>query len=59
MDWFTYDEGMLQLLEDLLLVLDVVHVLAVNDFLLLHCLDRELVVRIVFQPCQLHISESA
>ena len=48
---FTYDERVLQLLQDLLLVLNMIHVLAVNNFLLFHCFDGELVIRVVLQPC--------
>ena len=56
---FTYDKWMFELFKNLLLVFDMVNMLAVNDFLLLHCLDSELVVRVVFQPCELHISKGA
>ena len=56
---FTYDKWMLELLENLLLVFDMVDMLAVDDFLLLHCLNGELVVRVVFQPCELNISKGA
>ena len=55
----TYDEWVLKLLENLLLVFNMINMLAVNDFLLLHGLNGELVVRVVFQPCKLDISKGA
>lgn len=53
----TYNEWMLDDLKYLLLILNVVHVLAVNDLLLLHCLDGKLGIRVIFQPGVFHISE--
>ena len=55
----TYDERVLKLLENLLLVLDMINMLAVDDFLLLHGFNGELVVGVVFQPCELDISKGA
>ena len=56
---FTYDKWVLELLENLLLVFDMVDMLAVDNFLLLHGLNGELVVSVVFQPCELDISKGA
>ena len=48
---------MLNTLEDTLLIFDVIHVLAVDNFRLLHRLNRVLVLRFALQPAYLHIAE--
>lgn len=55
----TYDERVRDDLENAFLVLDVVHVLALDDFALLHGLYRKLLFFVIFKPSNLDISECA
>ena len=48
---------MLNSLQDTLLILYVIHVLTLDNFRLLHRLNRILVLRFVFQPANLYIAE--
>ena len=53
----TYTEGVVQLAEDGLLVLDVVDVLALDDLVLLHRLDGELLGGVGAEPADLDQAE--
>jgi len=54
---YTYDERVLDAFENLLLVLDVVDVLALDDVSLLHGLDRVLVLLLSLDPADSHVTE--
>jgi hypothetical protein len=49
---------MLNPLQDLLLVFNVINVLALDDFGLLHALDGVLMVSLCFEPAHSYISKS-
>jgi hypothetical protein len=55
----TYDEGVVNGLQDVLLILDVVHVLALNDVVLLHGLQGELFRLVLLEIGDLYISKGA
>ena len=54
---YTYDKGMLDYFEYLLLILNMIDMLAVNNLLLLHGLDGEAGLGVVLQPGVLNISK--
>ena len=55
----TYSERVFQFRKNGLLVLDMIDVLALNDLVLFHRLDRVLSVRVGSQPADLDETESA
>lgn len=54
----VYNEWMFNTLKNLLLVLDVIHVLTLDDVCFLHALDCVLLVNLPLDPAHSHISES-
>ena len=54
----AYSEWVVQVLKDILFILDVVNVLRLNDIELLHRLNREFVLWVIFEPSDLNITES-
>lgn len=59
MNCFTYDEWMNHDFENLLLILNMVYMFALNDVLLLHCLNGNHFILIFLQPCELYVTEGA
>jgi len=53
----TYDEWMVQLLENFFFILDVVHVLRLDDVHLFHGFDCHFGIGVPLQPSKLYISE--
>ena len=53
----TYDEGVANHFKNLLFVLDVVDVLALDDIILLHGLECEPLGLVLLEACQLDISK--
>jgi hypothetical protein len=55
----TYDERMLDAFQDLLLVFNMIHMLALDNICLFHGLDGILVLRLTLNPAYSHVTESA
>ena len=55
----TYAEGVVHLAEDVLLILDVIHVLALDDLVLLHRLNCVLDGRLTAEPADLDQTKGA
>ena len=53
----TYDERVANHFEDLLFVLNMVDVLALDDIVLLHGFESKPLGLVLLQTCQLHISK--
>lgn len=53
----TYDEGVVDQLQNILFVFNVINVLALDDIILFHCFQGEFLVLVFFEVCNLDISK--
>ena len=55
----TYNEGMLDLFQYVLLALDMIDMFALIDLSFFHSLDREFLPFVILGPAHSHVSEGA